>query len=85
MELPALPHEIHEWIEIQIEQVGDEFWVTGLYAPGGVKRLRYDYAHIAICATREEARTLGQTIAQQASAERLLLDLPWQCAFTEGI
>lgn len=77
--LPALPHELHEWIEIQVGQEGEYFWVGGLYSPGGAKKSIYDHAHIALCPTREEAIRLGKTIADQASAHRLLHSLPGRC------
>ena len=79
--LPALPHELHEWIEIQVGQEGEYFWVGGLYSLGGAKRLIYDHAHIALCPTREGAIRLGKAIADQASVHRLLHGLPWRCAF----
>ncbi|HUH31068.1 MAG TPA: hypothetical protein VLZ55_06865, partial [Rhodanobacter sp.] len=72
----------HEWIEIQVGQEGESFWVGGLYSPNGAKRLRYDHVHIALCPTRDEATKLGRSIADQATSTRLLLGLSWGCAFT---
>ena len=79
--IPLLPHELHEWIEIQVGQEGDLFWVGGLYSQGGAKRVIYDHAHIALCPTLEEAIRLGKAIASQASVHRLLFGLPWRCKF----
>jgi hypothetical protein len=83
--LSTLPHELHEWIEIQVGSEGAGFWVYGLYSPGGRKQLRYDDALIAVCLTREEAIRLGESIAQQASAARLIAGLPFCCSFKEEL
>lgn len=81
----TLPHPLHELIEIQVGQEGECFWVGGPYSPNGPKRLRYDHVHIALCPTREEANKLGKSIAEQAASARLLLGLPWGCAFKSVI
>ena len=79
--LPELPHELHEWVEIEVGQEGELFWVGGFYSAGGEKKARYEQEHIALRSTREEAISLGKAIAAQASVHRLLLGLPFRCEF----
>ena len=82
--LPTLPHEIHEWIEIQVWQEGPhKYWVTGSYSPGGKRNHIYSDALISAYATREEAISIGMAIAQRASAARLIASLPFRCSFKE--
>ena len=80
--IPPLPHELHEWVEIQVGQIGELIWIGGLYSPDGKKQLRYEHAHIAQCQTLEEAIEIGKSIASQASVARLISGLSYTCAFT---
>lgn len=82
--LPRLPHQLHEWIEIQIwQEDSKKYWVSGSYSPGGERRHIYSDALISAYATREEAMSIGMTIAQRASAARLIAGLPFRCSFKE--
>ena len=83
--LPALQHELHEWIEIQVwQQDSHTFLVSGSYSLDGQKMHRYNDALIASYSTHEEAIEIGKAIAQQASAARLIASLPFRCSFKEG-
>lgn len=84
LELPQLPHPLHEWVEIEVgsEGGGSGFWVNGLHSPNGKKMLRYESTLIAVYPTKDQAVAVGQEIALRASAERLLMALPYKCAFT---
>lgn len=84
-QLPCeLPHELHEWIEIQAGQEGDLIWVGGLFSPGGEKRPVYDHAHIALSPSREEAIELGKRIACLASTVRMIMSIhPAKVSFSE--
>lgn len=79
--IPPLPHELHEWVQIQVGQEGELIWIGGLYSPDGKKQLRYEHVHIATCPTLEEAIEIGKAIAQQASVARLIRGLPYSCEF----
>ena len=82
--LPTLPHEIHEWIEIQVwQEGGQKYWVSGSYSPGGERRHIYCDALISAYSTREEAIRIGMTIARQASAARLIAGVPFRCNFKD--
>lgn len=82
--LPVLQHELHEWIEIQLwQQDRHTFLISGSYSPGGKKAQIYNDALIASYLTREEAVEVGKTIAQRASAARLLAGVPFRCNFKE--
>ena len=84
-EFPDLQHELHEWIEIQVwQQDRSTFVVSGSYSSGGQITHRYDNAPIAFYSTRDNAIKVGKTIAQQASAARLIFGLPYPCNFKEG-
>ena len=83
--LPALPHKLHEWIEIQVwQQDRNTFLVSGSYSLDGQKMHIYNDALIASYSTYEEAVEIGKAIAQQASAARLISGLPFLCSFKEG-
>lgn len=84
LELPQLPHPLHEWVEIEVgsEGEGSGFWVNGLHSPNGIKMLRYHSTLIAVYPTKEQAVEVGEAIAQRASLERLLMNLPYRCALT---
>ena len=85
MALPALQHELHEWIEIQVwQQDRHTFLVSGSYSPEGQRKHIYSDALIASYSTREEAIEIGKAIAQQASAARLIAGLPFRCNFKDG-
>ncbi|MDM0116757.1 hypothetical protein QTI66_31985 [Variovorax sp. J22R133] len=79
-----LPHELHEWVEIQVGEVGGIHWVGGLRSPDGERRVVYEQAHIKNLSSREEAMQVGQKIASMASMQRLILSLtPTRCSFRE--
>ena len=83
--LPTLPHELHEWIEIQVwQQDRNTFLVSGSYSQNGQKMHVYKDALIASYSTHKEAIEVGKAIAQQASAARLIASLPFRCSFKEG-
>jgi hypothetical protein len=85
LELPALQHELHEWIEIQVwQQDHNTYQVSGSYSQNVQKMHIYNEAPIASYSTREKAIEVGKTIAQQASVARLLAGLPFKCNFKEG-
>ncbi len=85
VKLPPLPHEFHEWVEIQVwEERPNEFVVSGSYSEGGVKKFIYNDALIAKYPTREEATAVGLAISKTASAARLIHSLyPVECNFKE--
>ncbi|MER2514523.1 MAG: hypothetical protein ABTQ25_19275 [Nitrosomonas ureae] len=85
-ELPALQHDLHEWIEIQVwEQDRHTFIVSGSYSPDGLNRYIHNDAIITSCLTQKEAMEIGMTIAKQASVARLIAGLPFPCNFKEGM